>query len=167
MTVKDPMSYKTSEFNFENMKQVEKNTTKSNDSQIQPHPMESQAVHHHPIPEKRNSKTSMEDISLSTTIESTDEDDALNLEKQFEAEIPWDNEGFIIPKLFLSTPVMEKNSSFKKLALQATPSDFPQYRRQYKVESIYVNDLYTLTYEEGETLESLKTIEVTYVSNIY
>lgn len=42
---------------------------------------------------------------------------------------------------------------------------FPKYRRQYKVESIYVNDLYTLTYDEGETLESLKSIEVHYVSS--
>lgn len=41
---------------------------------------------------------------------------------------------------------------------------FPKYRRQYKVESIYVNDLYTLTYDQGETLESLKAIEVHYVS---
>lgn len=41
---------------------------------------------------------------------------------------------------------------------------FPRYKRQYKVESIYVNDLYTLTYDEDETLESIKSIEVHYVS---
>ena len=35
-------------------------------------------------------------------------------------------------------------------------------RRSYKKESIYVKDLYTLTYEEGQTLESID-----YVSNIY
>lgn len=43
-------------------------------------------------------------------------------------------------------------------------SHFPRYKRQYKVESIYVNDLYTLTYDEDETLESIKSIEVHYVS---
>ncbi|KAK3887424.1 hypothetical protein Pcinc_008469 [Petrolisthes cinctipes] len=45
-----------------------------------------------------------------------------------------------------------------------TPSytQFPRYKRQYKVESIYVNDLYTLTYDEGETLESIKSVVVNY-----
>lgn len=32
------------------------------------------------------------------------------------------------------------------------------------MESIYVNDLYTLTYDEGETLESIKSVVVNYVS---
>jgi hypothetical protein len=33
-------------------------------------------------------------------------------------------------------------------------------RRSYKKESIYVKDLYTLTYEDGETLESLDVLNV-------
>ncbi|KAG7167898.1 Schwannomin-interacting protein 1-like 1, partial [Homarus americanus] len=45
-------------------------------------------------------------------------------------------------------------------------SIFPKYKRQYKVESIYVNDLYTLTYDEGETLENVKSIVVNYTLSL-
>ncbi|MPC12171.1 hypothetical protein E2C01_004849 [Portunus trituberculatus] len=68
--------------------------------------------------------------------------------------------------------VRDQESSDASHALHSLPptmakvklssSQFPRYKRQYKVESIYVNDLYTLTYDEGETLESIKSIVVNY-----
>lgn len=51
-----------------------------------------------------------------------------------------------------------------KMPAKPSSTSFPKYKRQYKVESIYVNDLYTLTYDEDETLESIKSIVVNYVS---
>jgi hypothetical protein len=40
-------------------------------------------------------------------------------------------------------------------------------RREYKKDSIYVSDLYTLTYDEGETIECSNSLSTTEVSTFF